>query len=216
MGKTYTQGEVLTALDLNASLAEAVNTCGYFVFTGQPGDLYLTGEHIHNARLTANAIFEVNTSPSYFYTQLNVSGADIRITRGGGISVIGTGTVSVASDITSTGGIVSDKLGNLRSVPPSSPATGYTLKADDAGKFIYRAGGTLTIPNSIFSPGDTVTIHNSSTSAAMTITQGTGLTMYWAGQSTATSGNRTLGLTGLCTIAFITASSAVIAGNGLS
>ena len=217
MGKTYLQGEVLTALDLNASLSEAVNTSGYFVFTGQLGDPYLTGEHVHNARLTANAVFEVNTSPSYFYTQLNVVGSNIRITQGGGITIVGAGGITAASgDITTSSGIVSDKLGNLRSVPPYSPATGYTLAAADAGKFVYRAGGTLTVPNSVFSPGDTVTIYNSSTTAAMTITQGTGLTMYWAGQSTATSGNRTLGLTGLCTIAFITASSAVIAGNGLS
>lgn len=226
MGKTYLQGDTLSAADLNASLQEAVNTNGYFVFSGVVGSPLLpyvdpvsgltvtpnpmTGQHVHNARLTANAVFEVNTSPSYFYTQLNVSGADIRVSQGGGVNVVGTGNIATS------GGIVSDKLGNVRSVPPVSVNTPYGLAATDAGKFIYMTGGALTVPNATFSAGDTVTIYNYSTTASMTITPATGLTMYWAGQSTASAGARTLGLTGLCTIAFITASYAVIAGNGLS
>ena len=35
MGKTYVQGEILTAVDLNASFSETVNTTGTFTFTGQ-------------------------------------------------------------------------------------------------------------------------------------------------------------------------------------
>ena len=53
MGKSYQQGEVLTALDLNASLAEAVNATGSYVFTGV---------HTHNARLSYNSNYTESIS----------------------------------------------------------------------------------------------------------------------------------------------------------
>lgn len=199
MGKTYLQGETLTAADLNASLSEAVNTSGYFVFAGKPGDLYLTGEHVHNARLTANAEFVVNTSPSYFLSVTNFQN-----------SIVSSNTITTTSSI-------SDQIGNVRQVPigivPTSP---YTLVSSDAGKTLSMNGGTIVIPANIFTAGDNVTIFNRSTTAGAAITQGAGLTMYWAGQTAATSGNRTMTLLALSTILFTSATTAVITGAGLS
>jgi hypothetical protein len=63
--------------------------------------------------------------------------------------------------------------------------------------------------------GNIVTIYNNSGSS-QTITQGTSLTMQWAGQSSSQTGNRTLGLYGICTVIFISSTSCVISGAGLT
>lgn len=166
MGKTYLQGETLTATDLNASFAEAVNTTGSYTFTGV---------HTHSANVT-----------------------------------MGTNGVFSSSNT------ISDRIGNVRQVPLNSVSTGYTLVALDSGKVVYLSSGSLTVPANVFSAGDTVTILNSSTSASITITQGSGLTMYWAGQASATSGNRTLGLLSMSTILFTSSTVSIIAGAGLT
>lgn len=236
MGKTYLQGDTLTAADLNASLAEAVNTTGTFTFTGV---------HVHNANLWANGAdggfrvlnasavqsFRTDQSTS-FYTLINgmddtgvyysstatyaanrsfrwiqVDNRDIARVR---LTIDRAGNLNSANTI-------SDQIGNLRSVPINSSATGYTLVALDAGKTVSIAGGTVTIPANVFSAGDNVTIYNSSTTAVnLTIARGTGLTMYWSGQSALTNANRTLALQGLCTILFTSATTAIITGAGLT
>ena len=89
------------------------------------------------------------------------------------------------------------------------------MVAADAGKTISITTGGVTVNNSVNSAGDIVTIYNNSGSS-QTITQGTGVTLQWAGQSSSTTGNRTLGLYGMATIVFITASNAVITGSGLT
>ena len=60
-----------------------------------------------------------------------------------------------------------------------------------------------------------MTIYNNSGSS-QTITQGSGLTLQWAGQTTSSTGNRTLGLYGMATLVFISATNAVITGAGLT
>ncbi len=97
----------------------------------------------------------------------------------------------------------------------NSQTTGYTLVAGDAGKTISITTGGVTVPNSVMSAGNIITIYNNSGSS-QTITQGTGVTLQWAGQASSTTGNRTLGLYGIATIIYITASNAVISGAGLT
>ena len=243
MGKSYLQGEVLTAADLNASLAEAVNTTGTFTFTGA---------HIHSANLWANGSdggfrvlstaavqsFRTDESTS-FYTLINgmddtgiyyASTATFasnknfrwRITDNSGnlrdyLILDRRGNLSVANNITS-GAAISDQIGNVRKVITNTVTSPYTLVATDAGKMVMIAGGTLTIPASVFTNGENVTIFNTSETASLSIVQGTNLRILWAGQSSATTGNRTLGLAGLCTIAFTTSDgrNAVITGAGLT
>lgn len=109
----------------------------------------------------------------------------------------------------------SDSYGTLRSVPVNSQTTGYTLTAADCGRVVSITTGGVTAPASVLSAGNAVTIYNNSGSS-QTITQGSGLTLQWAGQSSSTTGNRTLGLYGICTILFISSTSAVITGAGLT
>lgn len=81
-------------------------------------------------------------------------------------------TVAVSGNVSSSGGSVSDSKGSVRDVPQSGTAktTSYTLQASDAGQLIILdTGGSVTIPDAVFSTGNAVTIYNS-TNAAITIT----------------------------------------------
>lgn len=110
MGKTYAQGEVLTALDLNASLAEMVNTTGDFTFTGQ---------HTHQN----NVYFY---TPTAYYANVVYNYANVEIS---------TGTLNVASGtIYDRYGDVRSIKRNP-TVPP-----GYTITTSDVGKFLYATG----------------------------------------------------------------------------
>lgn len=96
----------------------------------------------------------------------------------------------------------------------NTPVTGTTgtLVAGDVGALVQATGG-ITIPASVFVARNVVTIYNNS-AASITITQGSGLTLYQVG--TANTGNRTLAQRGLATVVFIDATTAVISGGGLS
>lgn len=195
MGKTYLQGDVLTATDLNASFAEAVNTTGFFVFTGS---------HVYNSSLTANNGFTVNTTPSYFLSQANFY-SNVVISTGN--VVVSTGNINVST------GNISDKIGNVRKVPDNYITTPYTLQASDSGKVVRTVNQPITIPINVFTNGDTINILNWS-GTPTTIVAAAGLTMYWAGQ--VLSGSRTIGWIGLCTVLFVSPTECVISGAGLT
>ena len=115
----------------------------------------------------------------------------------------------------STTGDVSDSLGLVRSLPVNSQTAAYIVAATDNGRTISITTGGVTVNNSIMSSGMVVSIYNNSGSS-QTITQGTGVTLQWAGQTSSSTGTRTLGLYGLATVVFLSASSAIITGSGLT
>jgi hypothetical protein len=96
----------------------------------------------------------------------------------------------------------------------NSQTTSYSLQSSDDGKFISTTAG-VTVPSSIFNAGQSVSIYNNS-SSSITITQGSGVTMYIVG--TATTGNRTLAQRGFATVFCVNASSStfIITGGGVS
>ena len=161
-----------------------------------------------NQIVASAATGAVTLSMSSSYTAPNATSAGSvtnALTAGTGLS-LSSGTTyngSAALTLNATGSTLN----------PQTSA--YVLIASDAGKTISITTGGVTINNSIFSAGNLVTIYNNSASS-QTITQGTGVTLQWAGQSTSTTGNRTLALYGICTILFISASTAVISGVGLT
>lgn len=126
-------------------------------------------------------------------------------------------TVTASSTVTATGAVsgsaVSDSLSNVRNIPQTSKSAPYTLVAGDNGQCVVTNSG-VTVPASVFAAGNVVTVYNNSGST-ITITQGGGLTLQFAGQSTSTTGNRSLALYGITTVLFLSASSAVITGAGL-
>jgi hypothetical protein len=125
------------------------------------------------------------------------------LTAGTGLTASATYNGSAAITFNATGTTI------------NSQTSGYTLVADDAGKTVSITTGGVTIPNAVMAAGNIVSIYNNSGSS-QTITQGASLTLQFAGQSTSTTGNRTLGLYGLCTIVFISSSNAVITGSGIT
>jgi hypothetical protein len=129
------------------------------------------------------------------------------------------GTTNQINASSSTGAVTlsmsSNYLPNQSRAALNSQTSAYIVAASDSGKIISITTGGVTVNNSIMSAGDIVTIYNNSGSS-QTITQGTGVTLQWAGQGSSTTGNRTLTLYSVCTIFFLTASSAVISGGGLT
>lgn len=147
-------------------------------------------------------------------------GLGINSTPSSGQIPIGNGTNYSAATLSAGAGIgITNASGSITVAATgstiNSQTTGYTLVAADAGKTISITTGGVTIPNSVMSAGNIISIYNNSGSS-QTITQGTGVTLQWAGQTSSTTGSRTLGLYGMATIIYITASIAVITGSGLT
>ena len=106
-----------------------------------------------------------------------------------------------------------DAKGNVRLVPKSGATkTGsYTLAASDTGMLIeVGGGGSIEIPDAVFSTGDVVSIFNNTT-GTITITC-TITTAYIAGVD-ADEASVDLATRGIATILFISGTVCVISGN---
>jgi hypothetical protein len=113
-------------------------------------------------------------------------------------------------------GTISDSMGPLRRLGINAHnASTYTLVAGDAGKLVREAtnGATITIPQNVFSAGDMISIFNVST-GNNTIAQGSGVTLY--NTNDASTGNRTLGPKGVCTIVCTSTNEFIISGTQLT
>jgi hypothetical protein len=123
-----------------------------------------------------------------------------------------TNTISASGNITTSAGDISDKKGEIRSVPINAKTSAYTLIATDHGKFI-STNSAITVPPSVFTAGQTITIYNDSASS-FAITKGSGVTMYWV--QTAANADRTLSPRGVATILCVGTNTFVITGGTLS
>jgi len=137
---------------------------------------------------------------------------------GGTAAAAGTFTTLSANSVSASsavsGASVSDTIGNVRNIPIEAKSTAYVLQASDNGQCISITTGGVTVPASVFAANNVVTIYNNSGSTQV-ITQGSGLTLQFAGQPTSTTGNRNLSLYGIATVLFLSPTSAVITGAGL-
>ena len=129
------------------------------------------------------------------------------------------GLTATATELNYTDGVTSNIQTQLDSKtgysdPTSVPksTTTSTAVVGDRGKCIVISAG-ITIPASTFSAGDAVSLYNN-TAGDLTITQGSGLTLYLAGDGS--TGNRTLATRGLMTIWFNSGTAAVCSGAGVS
>jgi hypothetical protein len=88
------------------------------------------------------------------------------------------------------------------------------VASTDNGKYIdITTGGVTFATTTGFADGQNVVIYNNS-SSNQTITQGSSVTLRWAG--TATTGNRTLAQYGIATAICVGSNTYVIAGTGLT
>ena len=200
---TNAAGAVTIASTITAGITvtddTTTNATRYIPFTSATSGT-ITGENVASTKLQFNPSTGVLTSTSFSGSGASLTGIVTGATAGTGMSVsASTGSVTF----------------NATGTTINSQTSGYTLVAGDAGKTVSITTGGVTIPNAVMAAGNIVSIYNNSGSS-QTITQGLGVTLQWAGQSSSSTGNRTLGLYGLCTIVFISASNAVITGSGLT
>jgi hypothetical protein len=207
-GATGTSGYVLTSAGASAPTWSALpassititddtttNATRYLAFTSATSGS-ITGQNVASTKLQFNPSTGVLTATSFAGSGANLTGVITSLTAGTGVTVSGSTINAVGCTI-------------------NSQTSGYTLVASDAGKTISITTGGVTIPNSVLSAGNIVTIYNNSGSS-QTLTQGSGVTLQWAGQASSSTGNRTLGLYGIATIVFISSSNAIISGAGLT
>jgi hypothetical protein len=162
-----------------------------------------------------NALNPMTTTGDIIYEASPTTAARLGIGSTGQVLTVSGGLPAWASLGAGTGVSISGTTINAVGTTINSQTSAYVLVAADAGKTVSITTGGVTINNSVMSAGNIVSIYNNSGSS-QTITQGSGVTLQWAGQSTSSTGNRTLGLYGLATIVFISSSNAVITGSGLT
>jgi hypothetical protein len=122
--------------------------------------------------------------------------------------VLGTPTSGNLNNCTADG---TNRVG-YRNVPPSGTRTSsYTLTLADVGEYVQvGSGGSITIPNAIFSEGDVISIFNNTT-GGITITCSI-TTSYIAGTDS-DKNTMTLATRGVATILFISGTVCVVTGN---
>lgn len=131
--------------------------------------------------------------------------------------LVGQGITTTVGNISATAGLVQDLKGELRTLPQNVQTSSYGLVLADNGKSLYMSGGgagqSVTVPSATFSAGMNLVIYNG-TGNSITITQGSGVTLSWAGQNS--FGSRTLVNTGLATLLFLSGTVCIVSGVGLS
>jgi len=131
-------------------------------------------------------------------------------TTGSGASGTWGTSITGSADSVSANATVGGVLVGYRSVPRSTTAT--TAAVGDVGKCIAITAN-IDIPNGVFAAGDVISIYNGG-SGALSITQGSGLTLRQAG--TTNTGTRAIARYGMATIWFDSSSVAIISGPGVS
>lgn len=163
------------------------------------------GNELIKATATSSAVneFTVANAATGNGPTLSATGSDTNID----VNVAPKGSGVAKSSTT-----FSDASGALRAVPAVGEKTSsYNLAVGDVGKFVsVGSGGSITIPNAIFSAGDVVSIFNN-TAGDVTITCSIS-TAYISGTDTDVS-SVTLATRGIATVLFVSGTVAVIAGN---
>lgn len=104
-----------------------------------------------------------------------------------------------------------------RRLPVTGFTTDYTFVVGDSGRGILNSDGNphnYTCNTGIFTSGDLITVINHNVSANLTLVQGAGFLLRFAG--TGTTGNRTIAPLGIATLLFISGTQAYCSGPGVS
>ena len=164
----------------------------------------------------------------------NINGGNINtaglVTATGNITggnVLTGGLISVSANVTggnliTSGNITGNTAGfaiGYRDIPQVSLSANATIATADAGKHFYSTSASnliLTIANNAsqgFQTGAAITIVNQG-SGNITVAQGSGVTLYLAGNSS--SGNRTISTFGMATCIKVATNTWFINGTGVS
>lgn len=114
------------------------------------------------------------------------------------------GNLSVTAGSITAGTTISDAGGNVRDIPRLASGSAFTQ-----GRMLAQNAG-ITINTSDLAAGRAYSIYNDS-GAAITLTQGAGVTLRLAG--TATTGNRTIAARGICSLWCNSGTEVIASGN---
>ena len=127
------------------------------------------------------------------------------------MSVVIDGTTGVTSPVFTGTVDGTNPIGFLNIPPVGTKTSSYILQAADVGKYVQvGSGGSVTVPDAVFSEGDAVSIFNNTT-GSITITCSI-TTAYIAGADTDVS-SVTLVTRGVANVLFISGTLAVLTGN---
>jgi len=150
-------------------------------------------------------------------TDLSLASANIT-TLTGTTATYTTGSFTSANITTLTGTSATittllDGAGNIRNVPSAGTekTAAYTLSISDLGKYVtVGSGGSITVPNDVFSSGNIISIFNNTTGDA-TITFS--ITTAYLGGTDADKATLALATRGVATVLFLNPSLCVATGN---
>jgi hypothetical protein len=194
--------------NLNFTAANVNFTQGLFIGTtstiANTSGVYATTVNASSFTTTGTV-----SNTSGIYPTSNTSGFNF----GNTISrwVITANSLATSGNVTSSASVV-DSAGDVRSIPQNSKTAAYELLSSDNGKHV-STNAAVTVNGATLSINQVFSVYNNS-AASITITQGTGATMYLAGS--ATTGNRTLAQRGICTVLMVGSNTFVISGSGLT
>jgi hypothetical protein len=129
------------------------------------------------------------------------------------ITSTGNLLVGTTTDVSGVSGVISDAVGNLRNVPSVGAAktSAYTLSISDLGEFVtVGSGGSITVPNNIFSAGNVISIYNDTTG---NISINCPITTAYAAGTNTDRASLTLSTRGVATVLFVNPSLCVVTGN---
>ncbi len=214
----------------NASISNTftVGTSAYFVSNGNVGlgtsspsydlDVYNSGTTTTSILVRNDVVGHINyvgsdfavvgTSTNHRLLMITNNAERIRIDASGNV---GIGNSSPQEKL-KVAGTIADSSGDVRTVPINAKTSTYQLASTDAGLCI-STNAAITVNGAVLSSGFVASVYNNS-AASITITQGSGVTMYLAGS--ATTGNRTVAQRGLITVLCTASNNFVISGTGLT
>jgi len=217
-GTTHS-GNSLTFKTVSGTGFDCVEGKSHFAYSDGTNVNLIAGAEIAN--LTLDNVLDNGSSSdgTINVSNITISASTTCNTISASGAITGSSSITMDSDIITTGGDIDaqsgnidDQKGEIRTVPLNSQGAAYTLVAADHGKVI-AAGGTITVPQNIFSAGQTVTIYNN-TGSNVAVNRGSGVTMYWA--QTGANANRSLATRGVATILCVASNTFVITGGTLT
>lgn len=199
-------------------------TAGLISATGNITGNYILGNGSQLTSINAVTvdITDTNGLTTVYYptfvenrTTAQIARADVDLTYRTDDNLLTVGNVSVTGNI--SGNIAGFAIG-YRDIPQVVFTSNATLALTDAGKhyFSSNSANVITIPNNTtvsFSIGTAISIIQQGT-ANLTVTPGSGVTMYLAGNSTSSS--RTLGNYGMATLMKVDTNTWFINGTGVN
>ena len=174
------------------------------------------GKAVSASTVSATTVTATTVNGTTFDTNVAAAGvtlAGVTLAADGTDTNIGININPKGTGVVTTSATYSDVNGALRAIPRSGAAktSSYTLAVTDIGEFIeVGSGGSIVVPNAVFSTGDAVVIFNN-TSGNITLTLS--ITTAYQGGTDADKATLNLATRGVCNILFISGTVCVVTGN---